>query len=128
MEPHLPCSDHSLQTGEPMLGTAVADVKAWLLIEHRERWGADLSETQLDPAVRLVLRRCLERHVTDRLQHMGDARILLGETLAGAGGGEKPPARRPRILVIGLAAVLLVSLAFNLFNIHLPGRFFCKGA
>lgn len=30
--------------GEPIFGTAVAEIEAWLLIEYRERWAADVME------------------------------------------------------------------------------------
>ena len=49
---------------------------------------------QTPPAVRGVLRRCLDRDAKHRLRDIGDARIAL-EDLASNGGGDVPPAESP---------------------------------
>ncbi len=63
----LPCSEHSLQTGEPMLGTAAAAVETWLLVEHRGTWAAELDHCELDPALRQRLDELESRHATLRV-------------------------------------------------------------
>ena len=77
-------------------------------------WSDLPSETPA--SVRRLLRRCLTKTSHDRLQAIGDARIELGESLAGAGGssvsgdGEAASVRKkPRAPAI--AAALLAAVA-----------------
>jgi serine/threonine protein kinase len=66
------------------------------------------------PAIRNLLRRCLDKSAKRRLQHIGEARILIEDVLSGAAIAE-PVAAAPRqqhpVAWIALAAVLLVALA-----------------
>ena len=64
------------------------------------------------PAIRLLLRRCLERNPKQRLHDIADARILLEEAVPGAGGHALAPAvahRPPRLLLAALAALALAT-------------------
>ncbi|MBW2458073.1 MAG: hypothetical protein JRI68_26450 [Deltaproteobacteria bacterium] len=63
----LPCSEQSLQTGEPMLGTAAAGVGVWLLLEHRGPWAAELGDCELEPAVRQRLDELESRYSSLRV-------------------------------------------------------------
>ncbi len=79
------------------------------------------------PAIRQLLRRCLERNPKNRLHDIADARIVLEERLAGRGeeqrgrrvarrrgGGTRPAWRRAlpwAIAALGLAAALLSTFA-----------------
>jgi len=70
-----------------------------------------------------VFRTFLGYEVTDNLDDafhvdIKKSRILLNETLTGTMGADKPPSRTSRVLVFGLAAVLLVSVTFNLINLR----------
>jgi eukaryotic-like serine/threonine-protein kinase len=67
-------------------------------------------------AIQNLLRRCLEKNVKRRLQHIGEARIAIEDVLSGAAVAEPvapaPAARRhPPTAWIVLAAVLLLALA-----------------
>ncbi len=62
------------------------------------------------PAIRRLLRRCLERHPKNRLRDIGDARLVLDETLAGRSDESSPATvapsarRRKGIRLAALAA------------------------
>jgi len=68
------------------------------------------------PAIRNLLRRCLEKNTKRRLQHAGEARIIIEDVLSGVApvSGEAVPAARGRGLfgwvATGAAAVLLLAL------------------
>jgi Tol biopolymer transport system component len=64
------------------------------------------------PAVRTLLRRCLERDPRQRLHDVADARIVLDEIRSGR--GEAEPARRsgvPRLALAAGAVLLVAALA-----------------
>ena len=73
------------------------------------------------PAIRNLLRRCLEKNVKRRLQNAGEARIIIEDVLSGAGGASQeglPATAAPspirRLAVPGLmawGAVLTLALA-----------------
>jgi Tol biopolymer transport system component len=67
-------------------------------------------------AIQNLLRRCLERNLKRRLQHIGEARILIEDVLSGTVGAEPvapAPVTKPQrpTAWIALAAVLLLGLA-----------------
>jgi serine/threonine protein kinase/roadblock/LC7 domain-containing protein len=73
---------------------------------------------QLQPAtpmrVRVLLQRCLQKDVRQRLQAMGDARISLEEVLSGAPEGTSspavaPPIKQRRWLASGIAVALALA-------------------
>src|SRR5271165_5980525 len=68
------------------------------------------------PAIRTLLRRCLEKNLKRRLQHIGEARIAIEDVLSGVIAAEPVapvPASQPQrpTAWIVLAAMLLVALA-----------------
>ena len=69
-----------------------------------------------------LLRRCLEKNPRQRLQHIGEARIVIEGVLSGAAPAFQPvAAQRQHNLarfVAALAAALLVALAGTYFFIH----------
>ncbi len=73
---------HEMLTGERLFGgETVSDVLAAVLRADVD-WTA--LPTSSPPAIRRLIRRCLERNPRDRLRDVGDARIVLEEVLAGA--------------------------------------------
>jgi len=88
------------------------------------------------PAIRSLLRRCLDKNIKRRLQSAGEARIILEDVLSGAASGAAeaaPSVRSQRIswIAAGAAAVSVLALAAVSF-IHFretpaaarPARFF----
>jgi len=66
------------------------------------------------PAVRTLLRRCLERDPRQRLHDVADARIVLDEIRAGRGAAEPAPAPAsgvPRFALAAGAVLLVAALA-----------------
>ncbi len=62
------------------------------------------------PGVRRLLRRCLEKDLQRRTQHIGDARIEIEEALAGGDaadrpGASRPPSARRAAIAVGVLAV-----------------------
>jgi serine/threonine-protein kinase len=104
-------------TGKRLFGgETVSDTLAAVLRKDPD-W--DALPTGLDPAVQLILRRCLMRKPVDRLQHIGDARILLEENLSAT----TAPATGPGIfkpLAMVLALLLVASVAVNIFKLASP--------
>jgi eukaryotic-like serine/threonine-protein kinase len=76
------------------------------------------------PAIRSLLRRCLERDQRQRLRDMGEARIVIQSVLSGAAAAEAVPAARGQRLfgwiATGAAAMLLLAPA-GLAFIHFRG-------
>ena len=71
-------------------------------------------------AIRVLLRRCLERNPKNRLRDIGEARIaieaaLAGETLLPAGAPEPPAKARATKLPSAVVAVLVVALGIALW-------------
>jgi serine/threonine-protein kinase len=72
------------------------------------------------PAVRTLLRRCLEKNLKRRLQHMGEARILIEDALSGAlpavalgaEAGAAPRKSRERLAWAAAGALALIAIAF----------------
>jgi hypothetical protein len=57
LDASVPCSEQSLKAGEPLRGTALADVDVWLLLEHPGKWEADIADTPLPEVTRAWLDR-----------------------------------------------------------------------
>ena len=74
----------------------------------------DALPAKTPPAIRTLLRRCLEKTLKRRLAHIGEARILLEDVLSGAAPAElaaaAPAAQRRHISGWMTAAVLLLAL------------------
>jgi serine/threonine-protein kinase len=103
-------------------GETVADTLAKVL-ERDPDWH-DLPRRTPD-AVRSLLRHCLTKNVKDRLQAMGDARMVIQELLANPGGLTSPieTAGYPlwkKVLPWSVSAVLLALATYMMFR-PLPG-------
>ncbi len=76
------------------------------------------------PAIQNLLRRCLERNLKRRLQHIGEARIVIEDVLSGTIGAESiataGAGQRQHMSGWFVAAVLLLALA-TLSFIHFRG-------
>ncbi len=69
------CAQQSLDAGEPLFGTAAADIEHWLLLEHDGQWERDaLSTPTLPEAVRAHLGAWLGRKPRARFQLVRDER------------------------------------------------------
>ena len=88
----------------------------------------DLNELppKTPPAIRILLRRCLEKSLKRRQQHIGEARITLDDVLSGAApvaplAAAAPSKTRERIAQIATAAMTLVAIALGIgFILHAP--------
>jgi Tol biopolymer transport system component len=97
-----------LAGGQLFGGETVSDVLAAVLTREIDLQRLPASTR---PAVRTLLRRCLERDPRQRLHDVADARIVLDELGAGRGEAEPAPAQSSGIPGFALAAgaVLLVA-------------------
>jgi len=108
------CVLYEMLTGkQTFAGETVTDTLASVIKEDPD-WKALPASTPM--RVRVLLQRCLQKDVRQRLQAIGDARISLEETLSGAPqeaiATVSPPARQWRLWIVsGIAAVLLVATA-----------------
>jgi hypothetical protein len=68
INPKAPCSDQSRAVGEPIGGSALTDVDAWLLIEYRGGWTADIADVELPDAARAWLTERGRKHRRLRTQ------------------------------------------------------------
>ena len=97
-------------------GQSASDIMAAVIRDEPE-WGAVPDSTP--PLVRVVLRRCLERDVRQRLRDIGDARLLLDSKDVGFENGATPAVKgrsgRPMlwsaIAAAGVVALAAVSVA-----------------
>jgi len=93
----------------PFLADTVPDTLAAVLTRELD---FDALPAATPPAIRRLLRRCLERNPRNRLRDVGDARIVLAETLAGR--SEEAPAvqvaaQKGRQRLLWLAALPLAA-------------------
>jgi eukaryotic-like serine/threonine-protein kinase len=99
----------SLYSGE----TAVEIVAAVMMKEP----SLEALPKNTPPAIRNLLRRCLEKNLRLRLQHIGEARIVIDDVLSGATFAE-PGAIHPKsrehfyAAVAAIAVVAVLALAF----------------
>jgi serine/threonine protein kinase/Tol biopolymer transport system component len=90
-------------------GETVSDTLAAVLRQEID-WSALPSSTP--PAIRWLLRRCLEREPRKRLRDIGEARIALTDGISSATSPSAPPAATKRAVVPWLvAAAALVAAA-----------------
>jgi eukaryotic-like serine/threonine-protein kinase len=99
-----------LAAKRPFGGDSIQELVASIL-ERQPDYGSLPPTTH--PAVRRLLRRCLEKDPRQRLRHIGDARMELEDVLAG--NVENAVVARPRrgFLAAGLIALLLVAGSFG---------------
>ncbi len=92
-------------------GATLSDTIARIL-EGEPEWS--LLPSEMPPSIRRLLRRCLTKDPRRRLQHPGDVRIEIEETLerlSSPAAAAERSARTRRRLGLGLAAVALAVLA-----------------
>jgi len=69
------CAQQSLDAGEPLFGTAAAEIERWLLVEHDGQWERDALATLTIPEpVRSHLGAWLDRNPRARFQLVRDGR------------------------------------------------------
>jgi len=69
------CAQQSLDAGEPLFGTAAADIESWLLLEHDGQWEREaLATPTLPEAVRAHLQAWLTNTPRSRFQLVRDER------------------------------------------------------
>jgi serine/threonine-protein kinase len=79
-------------TGKPLFsGETVAETMAAVMKEEPR---LETVPSNTPPAIRNLLRRCLEKNVRRRLPHIAEARIILEDALSGAAPAEPAPPRR----------------------------------
>jgi len=92
-------------------GDSVAETLASVM---KEEPALDKLPSNTPPAIRRLLRRCLDRNLRHRLVHIGEARVLLEDVLSGASATEGPaPIGRlafPGRLAWAVAAVAVLAL------------------
>src|SRR6202790_5457745 len=105
---------------EMLTGHAVfagEDVSETLAFVMTKEPAFDALPAKTPVAIQNLLRRCLDKNLKRRLQHIGEGRILIEDVLSGvAPAAAEPVATAPRRQLFGLiatavAAVLLVALA-----------------
>ena len=100
------CLLYELLTGEPLFrGDSPSETLASVLRDEVD-WSRLPESTP--PALKRLLRRCLQKPVRDRLQHIGDARIELEELASGAWDVSKP-GKRAGALILATLGVLAVA-------------------
>jgi eukaryotic-like serine/threonine-protein kinase len=108
-------------------GDSVPETLAGVL---RNEIDLDALPDGVPPAIRRLLRRCLERRPQDRLRDIGDARIVLaevaagrtGEAVAAPGGAPAPAARQPWLpwSIAALAAAVAMASTVALVSRGAP--------
>ena len=108
---------YEMVTGRRLFeGATVSDTLASVLKTEPD-WSALSSDTP--PAMKRLLRRCLEKDRKERLQHVGDARVEIREALTApsadtvTAGPVAPPSWR-RALPLGIAALIVVGVVTGL--------------
>jgi len=108
---------YEMLTGKPLFsGETVAETLASVML--KEPAFAALPSNS-PPAIRNLLRRCLERVPKRRLQHAGEARILIEDILSGAAPAEPVAARGirslgRRTLLVGAGCLIAACAATGL--------------
>jgi serine/threonine-protein kinase len=116
------CVLYEMLTGKMAFsGETVTDTLAAVVMKDPD-WSQLPPKTPM--RVRVLLQRCLQRDVRQRLQAMGDARISLEEVLSGAPEGTPshavgPPAKQWRWWLASGIAVVIVAAAASLASWNL---------
>jgi Tol biopolymer transport system component len=115
---------YEMLTGKPAFpGDDITEVLAAVV---KTEPAFDLLPAATPPAIRTLLRRCLEKNLRRRLGHMSEARILIEDVLSGAVPAEAAHAASPRKtrerLAWSAAAALLIAavLAWGAFAFFRP--------
>jgi serine/threonine-protein kinase len=102
------CVLYEMLTGElPFKGETLSDTVAGIL-EHEPDWERLPQATPTN--IRVLLRRCLEKDPHRRLQHMGDARLEISETITGSVSSWTGPTGSDHKVLPPLRQVLIWSL------------------
>jgi serine/threonine-protein kinase len=107
----LGCVLYEMLTGRGTFHAATASDCIARILEREPDWEALPADTP--PAVRRLVRRCLEKDPRRRWHDVADVRIELEDLLAGVGSDPTPAASRsaPRVSIgLGVAAGLLVGV------------------
>jgi serine/threonine protein kinase/Tol biopolymer transport system component len=107
-----------LLTGrQAFAGETLTDLLA-SVIKNEPEWNALPSPASEE--LRSLLRRCLQKDLRRRLQHIGDARIAIEDILAGqaAPSTAVPPARRSRERYVWGLAILVLTAATVFLGIN----------
>jgi len=118
------CVLYEMLTGKMAFGGETVSDTLAAIIKEQPDWTQLPADTSA--RVRVLVQRCLQKDVRQRLQAIGDARIAIDEVLAGAPdptASTVQPALRPepakpawtRLLPWGVAAVLGAGLLFSFF-------------
>jgi tRNA A-37 threonylcarbamoyl transferase component Bud32 len=116
---------YEVLSGRPAFAGDTASDTLVAILEREPHWPALPADTPA--AVRLVLRRCLEKSVRERLHDIGDARLELRDAAASstadAGAvAARAGSRRPgRALIAGAAIVLIAILAVAAWKLQSAG-------
>ena len=98
-------------TGKPLYsGETAAETLASIIKEDPP---LDRLPSKTPPTIGNLLRRCLEKNLKRRLQHIGEARIIIEDVLSGMAPAEATPIgqRQSPFTWMAIAAVLLIALA-----------------
>ena len=102
-------------------GDTVAETLAWVITKEPP---FDALPATTPPAIRSLLRRCLEKNLRQRLQHAGEARITIEHAGDSVSAAEPVPAAqrksRERIAWSVAAVLLLALLAAGAFTYFRP--------
>jgi serine/threonine protein kinase len=102
------CVLYEMLTGElPFKGETLSDTLAGIL-EHEPDWERLPQATPTN--IRVLLRRCLEKDPHRRLQHIGDARLEISETITGSVSSWTGTTGSERKVLLPLRQVLIWCL------------------
>jgi eukaryotic-like serine/threonine-protein kinase len=96
---------------QPFTGETAAETLASVM---KEEPTLEALPRNTPPPIRHLLRRCLEKNLRQRLQHIGEARIVIEAVVSGSAAAEPVAGQRQRLfgwVATTVAAVLLVALA-----------------
>ncbi len=113
------CVVYEMLTGTPAFrGETVTDVIASVIARDPD---VRKLPDGLDPNIRDLIRRCLEKNVRDRWQAIGDVRVEIDAILGGvplhSGGAQPPPLWRraiPIVTAILITAVVTTALVWSM--------------
>ena len=120
------CVFYELLSGRRVF--AGEDVTETLAFVMTKEPALDALPASTPPAIRNLLRRCLERNLKRRLQHIGEARIIIEDTLSGAAPAEAVAAQQRKGLLgstrvawsAAAVAIFIAALGWGAFAYFRP--------
>jgi len=108
---------YELLTGKPAFhGDDVTEVLAAVVMKEP---ALDALPAKTPPAIRNLVRRCLEKTLRRRLPHIAEARMTIEDVLSGAAPAEPVPAARDksreRLLAVVAAVAVVAALGLGAF-------------